>query len=109
MSRNSFQDEWGYPNEVLPTIPGARYYDVEPLPETYRTGRAKMVAIFYNADRTKVLARQDAMELTSKRTGRPYTVCRRYDSAAATAPAQALAGAPSPEQPRGFSLDDVLV
>ena len=105
MSRNSFQDEWGYPNEVLPTIPGARYYDVEPLPETYRTGRAKMVAIFYNADRTKVLARQDAMELTSKRTGRPYTVCRRYNPSlvGADAPSQA----PAPEHPRGLSLDDV--
>jgi hypothetical protein len=102
---SDFRDDWGYPNEVLPTIPGARYYDVNPLPEPYRTGRPKFEAVFYNADRTKVLARQDAMELVSKRTGRPYTVCRRYGSSlvGATAPA------PAPEHPRGYSLDDVLV
>jgi hypothetical protein len=83
-SSTSFQDDWGFPGDVKATIPGAAYYDIRPTPDNYRTGRPKFECLFMDAAKHKVIERRDAMELTSKRTGKPYHVVRRH---AAPAPA----------------------
>ena len=91
---------WGYPNEVLKTIPGAVRYDVRPVPGCYKSGRQKYQASFVSGDNKKVVGRREAMELVSKRTGKTYHVCRRADPSKAEDALQALSAA-------GFDIDDV--
>ena len=92
---------WGYPNEVLKTIPDAVRYDVRPIPGCYKSGRQKYQATFVSSDNKKVVGRREAMELVSKRTGKSYHVCRRVDPSKAENALQALSSA-------GFDIDDVV-
>lgn len=71
----SFEASWAYPNDVKKEIKAASY-DLRPLPESFRSGRPKWECLFFSGDR-KLISRRLAMELTSKRTGRPYHVCER--------------------------------
>ena len=98
---DTFREMWGYPNEVLKTVPGAARYEVRPIPGCYKSGRQRFEATFVSADHKKVLARREAMELVSKRTGKLYHVCRRADRSKAENALQALAEA-------GFDIDDVV-
>lgn len=100
-SDNTFQQDWGFPSEVKATIPDAAYYGTDPVPGTYKSGRAKFETTFLSKDR-KVVARRPAMELTSKKTGKPYFVCRRAEdgwNAAAPRPAAARSA---------YTLDDAI-
>ena len=83
---DTFREQWGYPSEVKGTIPGAAFYEVHPVPGCYKSGRPRFEATFVTADHKKVLARREAMELTSKRTGKPYNVCRRHEDWRAAKP-----------------------
>jgi len=71
----TFQEQWGFPNEVLKTIPGATSYIVENTTLKFRTGRAKIHVVYYDRDRVEV-ARRPGMRLQSK-AGKPYEVCAR--------------------------------
>jgi hypothetical protein len=77
-SNSDFQQDWAFPSDIKATIPGAAYWDVRPTPENYRTGRPKFECLFLDAAKQKVIERRDAMELISKRTGKPYHVVRRH-------------------------------
>ena len=96
---SDFQKDWGFPSEVRATIPDAAYYDVRPVPGTYKSGRPKFECLFLSNDRKKVIARREAMELIARKTGKPYHVCRRAESWGAGQPLPAAAQ---------FSIDDVL-
>ena len=98
---DTFREMWGYPNEVVKTIPGAARFEVHPVPGAYKSGRPRFEATFVTADHKKVLARRAAMELVSKRTGKAYHVCRRQEDSKAANALQALAEA-------GFGIDDVI-
>ena len=98
---DEFRKTWGYPNEVKASIPGAARYEVHPVPGCYKSGRQRFEATFVSADHKKVLARREAMELVSKRTGKSYHVCRRVDPSKAENALQALSSA-------GFSIDDAI-
>ena len=74
-----FQSQWAYPSEVKTDL-GAAYYELRPLPDTFRSGRPKMEALFFSADR-KLVSRRMAMELVSKKTNKPYRGCARNEPA----------------------------
>ena len=98
---DSFREMWGYPNEVKATIHGAARYEVHPVPGCYKSGRQRFEATFVSADHKKVLARRAAMELTSRRTGAVYHVCKRHEDSKAENALRALSAA-------GFDIDDVV-
>jgi hypothetical protein len=89
----TFQEQWAFPSEVKKTL-GAASYDVRPLPENFKSGRAKWECLFFAADRS-LLSRRTAMALTSKRTGDVYYVCQRE------------AATPRPSAPADLLLDEV--
>ena len=76
---SDFQSQWGYISEIKTEI-GAAYYEIRPLPDNYRSGRPKMECLFFSADR-KLVSRRMAMELMSKKTGKPYRVVARNEPA----------------------------
>jgi len=107
-SNSEFQQDWGFPGDVKATIPGAAYYDIRPTPENFKTGRPKFECIFLDAGKHKVIERRIAMELISKRTGKPYHVVRRH---AAPAPAGQAARDQIQREKASYqqwSLDDAL-
>jgi hypothetical protein len=75
----TFQEQWAFPSEIKAEL-GAASYDVRPLAENFKSGRAKWEAVFFAADRS-LLSRRTAMALTSRRTGAVYYVCAREESA----------------------------
>ena len=74
-----FAVTWGYPSEVKTAL-GASWYEVVPSLNTYASGRPKLTVRFfgagYGANRA-LIAERDGMELSSKRTGDLYVVCKR--------------------------------
>ena len=74
-----FMSQWGYPSEIKTEI-GAAYYELRPLPDNFRSGRPKWECLFFSANR-KLVSRRMAMELMSKKTGKPYRVCARCEPA----------------------------
>ena len=107
-SSTSFQDDWTFPSDVKATIPGAAYYDIRPTPETFKTGRPKFECIFLDAAKHKVIERRDAMELVSKRTGKPYHVVRRHAANAQVGQAARDQLARNHAAHQQWSLDDAL-
>ena len=97
---DTFRLEWGYPSEVIKTVPGAARYEVHPVPGCYKSGRQRFEASFVSADHRRVLSRRAAMELVSKRTGAVYHVCKRHEPSKAENALRAIASA-------GFDIDDV--
>jgi hypothetical protein len=95
-----FMQQWAFPSEVKRAL-DASAYDVNPTPGNFASGRPKLEAVFYSghAGGRRVLATRQAMELVSKKTGKPYYVCRRDDDA----PGRAVAARPRPP-----SLEDVF-
>lgn len=91
----AFQDTWGFPSEVLKTIPHAKAWTVENTDRTFRTGRAVVDVIFYNGDRREISRRQ-GMRLVSK-AGKDYEVCRREPDAPRKTPAVAMPCGPAVE------------
>ena len=105
----SFQDDWGFAGDVKETIPGAAYYTIRSTDEKFRSGRPKFECTFTAASGNRVIERRDAMELISKRTGKPYHVVRRH-----AAPASST-GQPARDQlarnraaSEQWGIDDVL-
>ena len=98
---DEFRKTWGYPNEVLKTIPGAARYEVQPVPGAFKSGRQRFEATFLSSDHKKILARRSAMQLTSRRTGAVYHVCKRQEDSRAENALQALSSA-------GFNIDDAI-
>ena len=76
-SENTFLRDWVFPSKVRETISYAGFYEVNPIPGAFKSGRPKYECTFMIANRTKVIATRLAMELTSKKTGKPYFVYRR--------------------------------
>ena len=103
MTDSTFEQDWGFASDVKATIEGAVYYDVRPTPENFKTGRAKFECLFLDASKNRVIERRAAMELTSKRTGKPYHVVSRKPQPAARQPA-----APPSQPAAPYSLDDVI-
>ena len=101
---DTFREEWGYPNEVVKSIPGAARFEIYPVPGAYKSGRPKYEAVFMTADCKKVIVKREAMELTSKRTGKSYHMCRRHDDWRAAKAANALQAL----EEAGFGIDDVI-
>jgi hypothetical protein len=73
----SFETSWGFPSEIKNELKAASY-DVRPLPTTFRSGRPKWEALFFDKD-NKLLSRRIAMELISKKTNKSYHVCAREE------------------------------
>ena len=110
-NRSDFQADWGFPSEVRTTIHNAGVFDVRPCPGTYKSGRPKFQAIFLSHDRKSIVARRDAMELTSKKTGLPYFVCRRQENwkqAEAARAVDAIMSKPRDSRRVSLELDDVF-
>ena len=107
-SNSDFQQDWAFPSDIKATIPGAAYYDIRPTSENYRTGRPKFECIFLDAAKHKVIERRDAMELTSKRTGKPYHVVRRHAAPAQVGQAARDQLARNHAAHQQWTLDDAL-
>ena len=73
----SFAESWAYAN-LLKSELGATSYDIQQFPGCFKSGRAKWMATFMNAER-KIIARRIGMELTSKKTGDTYKVFSRQE------------------------------
>ena len=104
----SFEDSWAFASEIKKEL-GASGYDVNPTPENFSTGRPRLEAIFYEGEgyNRRVIERRAAMELTSKRTGKPYHVVSRKPNREPSARPAARQAAPLGE-PAAYNLDDVL-
>ena len=105
---DSFAEQWTFPSEVRKSIPGAGYYDVRPAPGTFKSGRPKFACFFLSADKTRIVATRPAMELTSKKSGQPYFLCRTGEASAWKRSEAAKALDEILSKPRGRSLDEVL-
>ena len=101
---DTFREEWGYPNEVVKSIPGAARFEVYPVPGAYRSGRPRFEAVFMTADCKKVISKREAMSLTSKKTGKPYHVCRRHEDWRAAKAAATLRML----EEASFGIDDAI-
>lgn len=81
---SAFGDDWGFPGAVRDQLQfelelSPLFYDVKPTGKAFRTGRPKFEAVFTTARISgKVVAVRDAMELTSKVTGKPYFMVRKH-------------------------------
>jgi hypothetical protein len=73
---NDFAENWAFPSEVLKSIKDARWHDTRSIPGNYSSGRPKFQSLFLSADKSRIVARRPAMELTSK-AGNKYFVCAR--------------------------------
>lgn len=58
---------------------GADSFEISPTAQRFKSGRPKFVAVFSRDSGEET--RRDAMQLTSKRTGRPYFVASRTEQA----------------------------
>ncbi len=104
----SFEDNWTFPNE-LKTQLGAASYDIRPLLETFRSGRPKFEALFLDRTGT-VLSRRIAMELVSKKSGKPYHVVSMRDAnePQLSAPPRVILRSAARTQSQALTLADVL-
>ena len=75
----TFESSWGFPSDIKKELDAASF-DVRPLPESFRSGRPKWECMFFSKD-NKLISRRVAMQLTSKKTGKPYHVCAREEAA----------------------------
>jgi peroxiredoxin len=73
----TFQESWAYASELKTEI-GAVSYDIQQYPGKFASGRDQLMACFSDSSR-RVIARRIGMELTSKRTGKPYQVFSREE------------------------------
>ena len=73
----SFNESWSYVN-ILKAELKAASYDVQPYAGTFKSGRARWMATFFNRE-NKVIARRIGMELQSKKTGESYKVFSREE------------------------------
>ncbi len=108
MTDSTWDQDWGFASDVKASIEGAVYYDVRPTPENFMTGRPKFECLFLDASKNRVIERRVAMELVSKKTGKPYhVVSRKPDLQRAASPSRPA----SPERsskPTVYTLDDVV-
>ena len=75
----TFEQQWGFPSEIKKEL-GAASFDVRPLPEKFRSGRQKWECLFFSKG-DELISRRVAMQLESKKTGKPYHVCAREEAA----------------------------
>ena len=99
---SSFEECWMFPGELKQSL-GASSFDVNTTQDCFRTGRARLEAVFYEGEglNRKVIARRTAMRLISKKTGKPYEVVSRKP--------ESQPAARHPTAPASYTLDDVLV
>ena len=102
MSDSTFLADWGFASDVKASIEGAVYYDVRPTPDNFKTGRPKFECLFLDASKNRVIERRAAMELVSKRTGKPYHVVSRKPQRAAP-PSR-----PAAPERQAYTLDDAI-
>ena len=99
-----FDQTWCFPGDLKATL-GSSWFEILPTPDQFASGRPKYLARFfgdgYGVNRP-IIAQRDAMELTSKKTGRPYYVCRREATPVKVAPLKAVA------KIARFTAEDVL-
>ena len=100
----SFSESWSYVNLLKSELKAASY-DIQPYPGTFRSGRARWMATFFNRE-NKVIARRIGMELQSKKSGESYKVFSREEwvDKENTPPRTILRR----EQTNDYSLEDVL-
>ena len=72
---SSFADNWAFASELKQEL-GAASYDIRLLPEKFRSGRPKFECLFFDKGNS-LISRRIAMELTSKRSGKPYHMVSR--------------------------------
>ena len=100
----SFEESWSFPNEIKKEL-GASGYNINPTPENFSTGRPRLEAVFYDGEghNRRVIETRTAMELVSKKTGKPYHVVSRKPNREPSAQPAARQAAPA-----AYTLDDVL-
>ena len=72
---SSFAESWAFPSELKLLLEAASY-DIRPLPEKFRSGRAKFECLFFD-NGNALISRRFAMSLTSKKSGKDYYVVSR--------------------------------
>ena len=71
----TFAESWAFPSELKQQLEAATY-DIRQLPEKFRSGRPKFECLFFDRGNA-LICRRIAMELTSKKTGKPYHMVSR--------------------------------
>ena len=72
---SDFQLKWAFPSELKQQLEAASY-DIRPLPQPFRSGRAKFECLFFDKGNA-LISRRFAMSLTSKKSGKDYYVVSR--------------------------------
>ena len=70
----TFSEAWQFPSKVEREIKGCAYSETKSTPDKFKSGRVLFKTTFYGAD-SRTITTRTSMQLTSKRTGRPYFVC----------------------------------
>ena len=99
-----FTDTWGFPSDLKKSL-SASWFEVIPTPYTFASGRPKFIVRFYGAGygaNRPIIAARDAMELISKKTGRPYHVCKRE------ATVEKITALKASARTAKFTVEDVL-
>lgn len=73
---SDFAAKWGFPSEVVKTIHNGLSYDVVPLASRTPAGHPRIQVVFRDALGLE-LERRPGFTQISKRTNRPYELCRR--------------------------------
>ena len=66
-----FSEVWGFPQDIMKTIPTAIKYNVVASDMNFNSGRQKFICSFYNKNHD-LLERHLAMSLFSKKTNKQY-------------------------------------
>jgi hypothetical protein len=77
-----FEDEWVFPS-IIKTQLGASNYETSDMVDSegcimkFNTGRVIKITRFYSPNGNEIpSSERKSMELVSKKTGRPYVVCK---------------------------------
>ena len=73
----TFQDEYDFPSKVRLQYGKFTRFRVMKTGDTYQTGREKLNIYFCDMKSDDPIAAHECMELTSKKTGKPYYVCKK--------------------------------
>lgn len=84
MNTLTFQQHWKYPSWVQNDIRGCVRSETKSTPNKFKSGRVVYKTTFYNSD-DKTIESRTAMQLVSKRTGKPYYVCETSEAIASRA------------------------
>ena len=74
-NQKDFHESWGYPNQILQSIPGCAFYKTRKMNEKSRKGDDIFITYFLDKEMRTILSKRYTLRLISKKTGEEYFMC----------------------------------